>query len=243
MTAPSPTPADPNAWPLILLPGIGTNAQVFALQRAAFPQLIVPPWLVPERRERLPHYAERLAAKLAITGPCVVGGMSFGGLVAQELAGRLDARGCFLISSVRSRHDLARWMRRWGRLAWLLPPRTDRWASLCGWATLKTLGPVLPARSRQLLTHFSKTKSPILSWACQQTVSWEGPSRPLSCPVYQMHGTADAVFPLGRMQPDRLVEQGGHTLPLSHPFLVNAFLREGLDRIVVEAGLNPANSV
>lgn len=242
MTGTATTQADPHTWPLILLPGIGTNAQVFALQKTAFPQLIVPPWLVPERRETLAHYGERLAEKLAITGPCVVGGMSFGGLVAQELAVHLDARACFLISSLRSRYDLARWMQRWGRLAWLLPPRTDRWASLFGWLTLKTIGPVLPARSKQLLTHFSKTKSPILAWACQQTVNWVGPSRPLTCPVYQLHGTADAVFPLRSMQPDRLVDQGGHTLPLSHPFVVNAFLREGLDRLIAENSPNSANS-
>jgi hypothetical protein len=41
--------ADP--LPLILLPGMGADARLFAAQKLAFPALVVPPWLPPQPGE------------------------------------------------------------------------------------------------------------------------------------------------------------------------------------------------
>src|SRR3954470_18150998 len=93
--------------PLILLSGMGADDRVFAPQREAFPQLMVPGWIAPESTdESLPSYAKRLAKRIDPGEPCFIGGASFGGFVALEMARHLQAKACFLIGSVRSPAEL-----------------------------------------------------------------------------------------------------------------------------------------
>ncbi len=46
---------------LILIPGLGTDERLFERQRPAFPDLWVPPWIVPRDDEGLAGYAARMA--------------------------------------------------------------------------------------------------------------------------------------------------------------------------------------
>jgi len=76
------------------------------------PGAVVVPWIEPRKGESIRQYAERLAGQLSALAPrehvlsrsesrlfvCVV---SFGGIVARELAHVISARGCILVSSVR----------------------------------------------------------------------------------------------------------------------------------------------
>jgi hypothetical protein len=50
-----------NDRPMVLLPGMAADEQLFEPQRRAFPGLIVPSWIAPARREPLPSYARRMA--------------------------------------------------------------------------------------------------------------------------------------------------------------------------------------
>lgn len=224
----------PSSWPLILLPGLGTDAALFAVQRIAFPNLIVPAWLPPLKRETLPEYAARMATAVNPGGPCVIGGLSFGGMVALEMTRHLDARGCVLISSLTSPRQLPIGMRCLSPLAWLLPRRSDRVISLFGTVLLKTLGPLLPTRMKQLCVHFSKTKGTMLPWACRAVTSWRPSTDSWPCPVWHLHGNADPIFPVRYTHPDELVPGGGHLLPLTHPFLVNKFLVDAMTRFTVD---------
>lgn len=217
------TGADSAPLPLILLPGLGTDERLFALQKLQFPQLIVPPWLTPERRESLPDFAARMAASLPVTGPCIVGGVSFGGLVALEMTRHLQARGCVLISSLRGPRELPIWARIAAPGAWLLPRRADWWISRSGRLMLWTCGPILPRRLRDFCVHLSKTEAPLLPWACRAVVSWKT-AADWPCPIAQLHGSADPIFPRWRVQADAVVDRGGHLLTLTHPFVVNEFL-------------------
>ncbi len=171
-----------------------------------------------------------MAESLEVRGPCIVGGVSFGGFVALEMTRHLDARGCILISSLRGPQELPRWARVAGPAAWLLPPRADRWLSLGGWLMLKTLGPVLPQRLRGVCTHLSKTRAPLLAWAARAIVRWQADAV-WPCPIWQIHGDADPLFPHRCTTPDQLIPRGGHLLTLTHPFAVSAFLGQCLAQL------------
>ena len=87
--------------PMILLPGLNGDPRVFAPQAAAFPDVRPVRWTLPPRGDRLAVYAARLAGSLGRVGPCVVVGVSFGGIVATELARHVDATACVVIASAR----------------------------------------------------------------------------------------------------------------------------------------------
>src|SRR4051812_29633276 len=85
---------------------MGADARLFAPQREAFPQLIVPTWIKPERGETLAAYTGRFARQIDPGVECFVGGASFGGFVAIEAARHLRAKACFLIGSARGPDEL-----------------------------------------------------------------------------------------------------------------------------------------
>ena len=76
--------------PLILFSGFGADAKVFAPQKIAFPQLVVPKWPTPVSGETLDSCCERLADDLRPHGDAIIGGASFGGTVALHVAERLN---------------------------------------------------------------------------------------------------------------------------------------------------------
>jgi pimeloyl-ACP methyl ester carboxylesterase len=87
---------------MMLLPGMAANEMLFEPQRRAFPGLIVPPWSDPDPREPLACYARRMAGAIKLSRPAIIGGVSFGGIVALEMANHLGLAECVLISSIRT---------------------------------------------------------------------------------------------------------------------------------------------
>src|SRR5687767_15115116 len=95
-----------DSLPIILLPGLNGDSRVLAPQARAFPTLRVARWLPPLESESLADYGRRLARALDPGRPCMIGGVSFGGIVALEAARHFQARGCVLIASSRNARGL-----------------------------------------------------------------------------------------------------------------------------------------
>jgi pimeloyl-ACP methyl ester carboxylesterase len=199
-----------DSLPLILLSGMAADARLFAPQRAAFPGLLVPDWISPLTKEPLPAYAARLARRVDPGGPCLVGGASFGGLVALEMAPHLQTRACLMIGSVRSPSELPWWYRLFRPAAALGPKRL-------GWCAGLAAG----ARPRRL----SEPGAVFLRWASWAALSWQPSRGARQTWVLQIHGDADRTLPIRYTRPDWVVAGGGHLLPLTHPQAVNDFLR------------------
>src|SRR5688572_17543659 len=87
---------------LILIPGLGADERLFGAQAEDGLRFEVPPFPVPERREDLPAYAARIARQFDFDGTCVIGGVSFGGMVACELAAICRAKCVIQIASCRN---------------------------------------------------------------------------------------------------------------------------------------------
>jgi pimeloyl-ACP methyl ester carboxylesterase len=54
-------------------------------------------------------------------------------------------------------------------------------------------------------------------WATSAVIDWNPDFGFDHCPVLQIHGTADATFPIRYTRPDISVLNGRHALPVSHP--------------------------
>lgn len=220
---------------LVLFSGLASNADVFIRQKLAFPQLEVPQWLLPEKTDTLDSYARRLAEFLASDQPIVLGGASFGGIIALHAAQYLKPQAIILIGSIRSASELpryAQWARalrmlvRWlplKTIQWLLAPLASRWAHQCL--------PALSELSRQIRTADPR----VVRWSLERVLDWQSTPE-VHCPIVHIHGSRDKILPLRFTTADRTVVGGGHLIALTHADQVNKFIGETLARVQRETG-------
>ena len=207
--------------PLILLPGLGGDPRLFDSQRPAFPELVTPDWIRPETNEPLVDYAARFASAIDPGQPCFLGGVSFGGVVALEVATHLKTRECFLFGSVRSSDQIP------GRLQLfrpitnliIIPKWLSPWALTCGGRWLK---PTVRGALHQL----KDADSHFLRWAAGAILKWTPSAGVARVRVVQIHGDRDRVFPIGKVTPDKVIAGAGHLVSLTHAGAVNQFVRE-----------------
>jgi pimeloyl-ACP methyl ester carboxylesterase len=221
-----------NAVHLVLLPGLGTDHRLLAPQRRAFPDLQVPAWIQPKSRESLPDYAARLAGQVAVPPGkrLVIGGVSFGGMLALEMARHLRPAMVLLIASCRGPESL-RPILRLGR--WLLPPATYR-----AWIAAQWLaGPVMrlrlqtPRPHREALLEMFKQSDPrFMHWTVRAILGWR-PTPLEDIPIRHIHGRRDPLIPIGRVQADEIIPRGRHVINLTHAEEVNAFIRRAVQEL------------
>ena len=213
--------------PIILLSGMAADERLFESQLAAFPELRVQPWIEPIPGESLRAYAARLVPLVNPGRPCIVGGASFGGVVALELAAHLPALACVLIGSIRSPAGLPR---RW---------RLLRPVALLGPDALRVLAALAARFGRRLfplgvtrrLQRLSRPEAAFVRWAMCALVRWRPSEAARQMRTFHIHGAADRVLPIRLARPDVVVPGGSHALSLFSPLAVNEFVAEVLKAV------------
>ena len=210
---------------VVLLPGLGTDERLFVRQIEQFPDLIVPSWVAHRPDDTLAEYAARLAAPLASLTPFWVGGSSFGGMLALEIAKLLSTRGVILIGSARSRTAIAPSLRFAGSGIRHFPVFAFAAARRIAPAIARVFFPGNPD-ARTIASASSPTvPSDFVKWGLGAILDWPGVPDP-GVPVHHIHGDADRVIALRRFQPDRIVHGAGHLLALTHGHAVNDYIGE-----------------
>lgn len=216
--------------PIILMSGMAADERLFESQARAFPNLRVQPWVPPLPGESLRAYAARLAPLVDPGRPCIVGGASFGGVVALELAPHLPALACVLIGSIRSPAGLPWRWRLLRPLAPLGPGALGMLALLVG----RLAGGLLAPGPRRRLRRLSQPQAAFVRWAMCAVLGWRPSPAARRLRVFHIHGADDRVLPVGRGCPDVIVPGGSHAVSLFSPAAVNEFIA-GVVREVAEA--------
>lgn len=210
---------------LILLSGLAADASIFAPQKLEFPQLNVLSWKIPAKSDTLDSYAKRLADELANQDRLIIGGASFGGILALHMAQYVKPAAVILIGSLHAPEELPLFARAARPLRWFLPIVPMRLLQYCS-------APLASGAARRMMPHlcrvvrqFRYSDPTVIKWSLFQLLDWKtAPS--VECPVYHIHGKRDFVLPARYTSPDRLIEGGGHIISLSHAAEVNKFMRE-----------------
>ena len=213
------------AVPIIFLPGLNGDPRVFGPQAEAFPTLSIARWAPPMDSETLAAYAARLARSIDPQSPCVVGGVSFGGIVALEVARHLDARACLLIASSRDVAGLPAAVRFLRPIARAARPAALSWITRSGEVSAV---PSFP-RFRRRLARLSAEEMSFRRWAFGALLTWQPPHL-IRCPILQIHGECDSTVRASRTKADVLLPHAGHLLTLTHAEHVNMFLRSAIER-------------
>ncbi|MBF9221630.1 alpha/beta fold hydrolase [Hymenobacter ruricola] len=204
-----------------LIPGLGADERVFRFLRLQG-EVHVLRWLAPENaKEPLPHYAARLAAAVPAGQACWLVGVSFGGVLAQEV-GRLRPRArVVLVSSFASPEELP-WVAGLARATGLhrllvpqllaLLPRVAQWFFSVG-----------NGAEYELLKRIIRDTEPgFVRWAIAQLVQWPGGA---PAPVARIHGTADRLLPAGAAHSTYRLP-GGHFIIVSRADEISRILNQ-----------------
>jgi len=208
---------------VILLPGIGADERLFEPQQPALPGLEVPRWLPHEPHETLVHYAERLAATLTPSERFYLGGASFGGMVAQEIARLLRPAAVLLMATCRHGDAIAPHLKYFVKFAHFLPERTFTWGQSATPLFVSKFGRLTEEQRVWFETMLQDTVPSFVRWGIEAITNWPGCTLD-GIPVHQIHGRDAQLIPAANCGADVVVDGAGHLINVTHAETVNAFL-------------------
>ena len=206
------------------VPGLAAGKEIFRNIRLPADRydIHILEWLIPKKGESMTSYARRMADR--ITQPkAVLVGVSFGGVMAQEMSQFVDLRALIIISSVKTRKELPKRLQfaRRTRAYKLIPTRLVLSAT-----DLRRFA--VGSRSRKRLTlyqeYLSVRNKVYLDWAIKNMVCWR---RVEAIPeVIHLHGDSDIVFPLQYISNCEVIEGGSHVMILNKASIISERLQK-----------------
>ncbi len=198
---------------IYFVPGLAASKEIFKNIRLPESRYVVHiiEWKLPNKNETIEAYARRMAESVKEKNSVLVG-VSFGGVMVQEMSRFLHLKKLVIISSVKTKEELPlrlKLVRRTGAYK-LLP---TGWALSVKDLTKLAIGP----RSKKRLTlyqeYLSVRDKTYLDWAIKQMVCWD--QEEAMEEVEHIHGDSDIVFPIKNISGARIIEGGTHVMVLN----------------------------
>lgn len=195
------------------VPGLAAGKEIF--KNIRFPretfEVHILEWLIPFKQESLPQYARRMAEQVDQPGSVLIG-VSFGGVMVQEMSQFLELRELIIISSVKTRFELPKRLQYARQIqAYRLLPTSI--VSSAPDLRKFAIGPRTKKRLTLYQEYLSVRDKTYLDWAIKQMVCWNR-SEPLD-EVIHIHGDMDIIFPLKNIKNAVIIEGGTHVMILN----------------------------
>ena len=204
--------------------GLGADKRVFKNISFQNHQTIFVDWISPKKNESIEVYAKRLSMQIKTPKPILIG-LSFGGIMAIEIAKHIEPEKIILISSAKNKNEIPFLYRLAGKInlhkiipSFLLK-RAHR-ITYCHFGSKTTEEKIL------LKNILAETDSVFLKWAIDQIVKWKnvGVTKNLS----HVHGDNDKILPSALVKADKVIKHGGHLMVLNHAKEVSDFILQAL---------------
>lgn len=214
-----------------LMPGMAANPSIFEYIQLPEDQFKIHwlDWMIHEKDESLQQYAQRMC--LRIDQPNVVLlGVSFGGILVQEMAKYITLKKLIVVSSIKHKYELPKHLQllKITKAYKILPTQL---VSNIDALSKFAFGETVKKRIELYKRYLSVSDKRYLDWAIKQVVCWEQES-PNPEAVY-IHGEKDIVFP-DSCGGNCIVVKGG-----THIMIINKFkwFNENLPYIILNEPL------
>ncbi len=210
---------------IFCISGFGADHRVFSRLDLGTHQVHYLDWLIPIPQEPIGQYAQRMSAAIKTENPVILG-LSFGGMMAIEIAKLISAEKIILISSIKTRQELPGWMKWAGKL------RLDEFLPLKSFPLIeplenRNLG-IETEEERQMVSAYRKKVDPrYTSWAVHEILHWKNTWIPEN--LVHIHGGKDHIFPIRKIRADFVIEDGGHFMIMNRAEKINPILSKILD--------------
>jgi len=209
---------------LYIFSGLGADERVFQkIDFSNFSTTFIK-WIIPLDKETIEHYATRLLDQITTTKPTLIG-LSFGGLMAVEVAKQIETEKVILISSAKTKYEIPFFYRFAGQLGLhkLLPTKLLKSSNfITNWffGTNSTF-------DKQLLKQILIDTDPtFLKWAIDKVTRWTNKTQTKN--LFHIHGTSDRILPFKFVYSSSTIKNGGHLMTLNKADELNNILRQNL---------------
>lgn len=213
--------------PVYFMPGLAASSAIF--ERISLPldqfEMIFLEWELPLDKETLSEYAKRISQRIEHKNPVLIG-VSFGGILVQEMVKWIQVRKVIIISSVKSNEEFPRRMKiaKTTKAYKLIPMNL-----LLNVESLAkfSFGEKVNQRLKLYEKFLSVRDKNYLDWAIEQVILWD--RIVVDEKVIHIHGDEDDVFPIKYIKKCIVVKGGTHIM------ILNKFkwLNENLPKIIL----------
>ena len=210
-----------------LMPGMGANPRIFEfINLPEHFEVKFLSWIPPKKNESLDHYAKKMCERVIHKTPILIG-VSFGGVLVQEMAKYIDCKKIIIISSVKSNEELPKHMKlaQLTNAHRLLP---TQWIKNIETFTLFVFGKGIQRRLENYQRYLSERDPEYLNWAIDRLVKWNR-----SIPhqnIIHIHGAQDSVFPVKNIKDPFIKIVGDHAIILTK----SDWFNKNLPKIITE---------
>ncbi len=188
--------------------GLGADERVFRNMDFHPHRVIHLKWISPVKNEPLRSYALRMGQSIDQSKPFVLMGLSFGGMLAQELAKTMHPYRTIVISSIAGKHEQPFRTRIMDRLNIydLVPDKYFCRPSKIAFYLFSAK----TEEERQILAEILSESDPDYTrWALNAIAKWDNQE---IVPAFRINGSDDKLFPIRKITHDYTVKGGGHLM-------------------------------
>ncbi len=201
--------------------GLGADERVFYKIDFGNYHVVHIKWIPPLNNENIENYALRLTKQITTKNPVLIG-LSFGGMMAVEIAKHISTEKIILISSAKNKNEIPYYFRLAGKLGiHKIIPATllVKTNIFTNWFFSNRT-----AEDKKLVSAILHDTDPIfLKWAIAKIATWENIDTPKN--LQHLHGTNDRILPYRNIKSAEKIEGGTHLMVLSNAAKVSQILK------------------
>ncbi|MCF6181109.1 alpha/beta hydrolase [Lutibacter sp.] len=216
-----------NKTHIYFIPGLGASSKIYEfikLPNAEF-ECHYLEWLLPlSNKESLQNYAQRMADLVTHKNVILVG-VSFGGIMVQEMSKFLSVKKIILISSIKNLDEFPK------RLKFLQKTKAYKLFPLKILNNLETFseyafGNYAIKRIELYKRYLSVRDENYLNWALYNVLNWDPTTT--SKNILHIHGTSDKIFPIKNIKNCIPVKNGTHAMIIYKAKTISKIILENI---------------
>jgi hypothetical protein len=207
------------------MPGLAAGPKIFdsiKLPKEKF-ELHYLEWIIPESMdETLKHYSKRLIHNIKHAHPVLLG-VSFGGIIVQEMNKYLDSKKVIIVSSIKENSEVPRLFKFLNvtKIYKLFPAKK---IADTGDFTIIGINKSLRKKIKLYNKYLNVRDEKYLKWAIRSLLHWKA-EYPIKNIVH-IHGNEDEIFPIKYINNCITIDKGTHVMILTEGKKISSILED-----------------
>jgi pimeloyl-ACP methyl ester carboxylesterase len=213
--------------PIYFMPGLGAGPEIFDnldLSSEIY-DLFYLKWKQPlSLEESLEDYTKRMSKNIHHKNPVLIG-VSFGGIIMQELSKIINSKKVIIISSIKTKNELPLTYNTLtkSKLYKLFPTKIV--SNIENYSKF-FIGSTLKKKAKIYKKYFSVRDQNYIKWSIHAVLHWQHDN--ILTNIIHIHGTKDAVFPITNISQVIKIEGGTHAMILTKAKKISKIIHQTL---------------